>query len=412
MSDDLEMHRYRDADREGVFELVRAAFSQEYARRLIRQWDWKYAAHSLNREATKQRSRIHEKIWPQILDRYSVADLAHMGLKLDHFDTLPDDAPYILLMKNRGEIVAMQGSVPQAFHISGLRRLVAVGCDLAVHPNYQGARLSMRLAARQAIEHRLTFGWASHAAQQAGAQWASDTLTRAQQQRRTARGGSMRLVALVKPIDWAYMSRRETGIGSLGNIAAVVASGARRVSDTFRNPEPTPSANVVPIESFDARFDRLWERCCAQYQVIGIRDRAYLNWRFRARPDASYQCLASVRDSEIIGYLVYRTVERDGALTGYLADFLCDGAGTSIFATLLQHAEEQMVAAGVKSIVCIVAREPFRTILRRSGFYPALFRSSAYAVAAITFRDPRLEMFSQMRRWFITIADGDAEMSF
>jgi hypothetical protein len=34
-----------------VFDLVRVAFSADFADRLIRQWDWKYDSHPLKREA-------------------------------------------------------------------------------------------------------------------------------------------------------------------------------------------------------------------------------------------------------------------------------------------------------------------------------------------------------------------------
>jgi hypothetical protein len=413
MADDFRIQRYCAADRDGVLDLMRVAFSEDFAARLCRQWDWKYGSHPLNREAAQTRRTIRETLWPYIVKTYSAETLAQWGVSSEPLEPLlPDDAPYVLLLKDRDKVIAVEGALPQAFLINGRRQLVFVFCDLAVHPDYRGHALSMRLTMRMASEHGLTMSWTNLTARAVGFRW----LKRASRQRpldSTSKWGSMRVVTLVKPIDWKYTTRRLTGIGQLGSVAAMVSAGAHRMRSTFGKPPPASTVDIVKAECFDDRFAHLWNRCSPAHEVIAVRDPTYLNWRFAARPDASYICLAAVRGSIVVGYLVYRLVEREGALWGYVVDFLCDGGdATSVFKSLLTRAEELMIAAGAQSLICVIAREPFRSVLRRAGFYPAVFGSLSFLGGSVTSLDPQLNVYAAVNKWFVTVGDGDAELSF
>jgi hypothetical protein len=208
------------------------------------------------------------------------------------------------------------------------------------------------------------------------------------------------------------MVHRSTNLNLPGNIAALVAGGAQRFSTPFGKPDPAPGIDVFRLEAFDDRIDDLWRRASREHSVIAMRDSAYLNWRFNSRPDASYVCLAAAEGSNIVGYLVYRMVEQEGARWGYIVDFLSEGDPASIFALLVKRAEERMIQEGAKAIVCFIAKTPFRQALRRAGFYPSVFGTRSYATAAVISENIRLRPFVELQKWFITMADGDAEMVF
>lgn len=64
-------------------------------------------------------------------------------------------------------------------------------------------------------------------------------------------------------------------------------------------------------ESFDNRFDSLWEKASKQHTIIGIRTSDFLNWRYIEPPDKNYKIFCLVNKSnEIVGYIVY-TIEKD-----------------------------------------------------------------------------------------------------
>ena len=411
MADDFRIQRYRSADRDCVFALLRAAYSDDFATRLIRQWDWKYDSHPSNREAEQARRINHEKLEPFIIKTYSAETLTEWGLSLDQLDALPDDAPYVLLLKDADKVVAMEGSLPQAFLVNGTRQLVSVQCDLAVHPDYRGRGLSMKLLLRIALEHGLTMSWSNLNSRRVGMGWPGK-VSRQRSLSPTSRWGYVRVVPLVKPIDWAYLAHRATGIRLLGNAAAAVAAGARRLRSTLGKTPALPGVEVFQAESFDSRIDDLWHRASREHPVIGVRDQSYLNWRFGARPDASYIRLIATRGSNIIGYLVFRIAEQEGERWGYIVDFLVEANDTSVFELMLLDAEQRMTREGVKGVVCVIAMPPLRGELRRQGFYPAFFRTPAYLGGSVTSPDPDLKVYAEVRKWFVTSGDGDVEMSF
>jgi len=404
MSDEFCMSRYTPADQRGVFELIRAAVSEKYAHHLIHQWNWKYDSHPLNAAAERTRKAYRAQTLPRLRENYPAELRESWGVSLDDFAPLPDDAPYILLLKDRQRIVAMLGSLPQEFVVAGKRRLVTIACDSAVHPDYRGKFLSMRMILRLGSEHRLVATWSNRTTDKVRTTWRKRTAS--QEPANHPGPERMRVVALVKPLDWSYIVNRATGLGLPRSIAKVMATGAQRA----RKPIPMPGVEVFRLESFDHRIDDLWRRASREHAVIGIRDSKYLNWRFNSRPEVGYQCLAAASGENLIGYLIYRIVERDDALWAYIVDFLAEGDPHGAFVMLLERAEELMFRDGVKSIVCSMAKASFRRVLRRAGFYPAVFGESLIMTAGITQPDAEVRAFAELPEWFTTMADGDTEM--
>ena len=403
--------RYTEADREGVFALLRDAFSEQYSNHLRKIWDWKYDSHPLNREADIARRTYLRESWDGIVAAFTPELMAEWGVSLDDLGKIPQDAPYILLLRQGDRLAAMTASLPQEFVINGRRRLVCSSCDTAVHPDFRGANLAIRIGIRMSLEHGLVHGWSNRSSRVASQRFTKRTYHQ-WRHRTNATWRTMRVVPLVKPIDWSYMVHRSTGINLPGNIAAVVKGGAQRFNTPFGAPSDATGVDIFRLEAFDDRIDELWNRVSRLHRVIGVRDSGYLNWRFNSRPDTTYVCLAAATGSDIVGYLVYRMVEQDGARWGYIVDFLCEGDPAAIFSLLVRRAEERMIADGAKAIVCFMAKAPFRQALRRAGFYPSIFGTRSYMTGAVVSEDLQLQPFAEVQSWFATMGDGDAEMVF
>jgi hypothetical protein len=67
-----------------------------------------------------------------------------------------------------------------------------------------------------------------------------------------------------------------------------------------------PDIRVHQVDSFDARFDRLWQSAARQFPILGERTSAYLNWRFRRCPDLRYRAMCLTGPSgDLLAYVVY-----------------------------------------------------------------------------------------------------------
>lgn len=65
------------------------------------------------------------------------------------------------------------------------------------------------------------------------------------------------------------------------------------------------------IEQFDDRFDRLWARYAKQDACIGVRDRAFLDWRFGRQPGKRYQIFAVTQKGshDLLAYFVCEVID-------------------------------------------------------------------------------------------------------
>ena len=87
------------------------------------------------------------------------------------------------------------------------------------------------------------------------------------------------------------------GLALDGARVAIVAARAAAVAPTYRlDWEP----------AVDARFDQLWQEAASDYQIVGVRDAAFVRWRFHDRAEGRFTLVGLVRRS-------------GGALDGYAA---------------------------------------------------------------------------------------------
>ena len=357
MDDTLSVVRYKKSDRDAAFALLRAAFSRAASERLIRQWDWKYDANPFNR----------------------------------------DGEPYVLLLKDGARTIAMLGAFPVRVVIAGNERWVAQTGDWVVHRDYRGRGLSRRLLSHCLVDIPLRFAWANALSHEAA-------------HSPTAR--SVPVAPLVKPLDVGRIVSRLTGNRRLGLWSGAAANRVRRLTRTTRPEPPLPGVNVARTTTFGPSSDVLWQQCRTDYPVMVVRDQRYLNWRFVERPDASYTVFVATRGSDLLGYLVLRVAEHMEMRWGHLVDFLVQDRSAALLALLVDAGIEHLRGQEVAAISCRATMSPYREVIRSRGFYPFPWGPQAYFYMRVELPDPALQAFRDERQWFITMGDGDLEMSF
>lgn len=193
--------------------------------------------------------------------------------------------------------------------------------------------------------------------------------------------------------------------GPLGRAAAAALDVAIRL----RSPESRYRRNrdhrVEVTDTFDDRFDRLWQRASRPYHVIGCRTSEYLNWRFRDAPHTSYRALTLADPHDrLLAYLVYTCHDA----VGYIADFLHvdDSAGDAVMAEFIR----MMRVDHAKAVVTIFTGAPSVTRrLRRFGFQhrPSTWKIMLHA-DLVRLGIPRHKLLD-VNNWFLTRADVDTE---
>lgn len=284
--------------------------------------------------------------------------------------------PYILLVRDGDKVVGMMGAIPMRACLAGNERLIRSGCDWIIHAHYRGRGLMRKMDQQYVMDHPIGFGWANILSNRIYL--------------KATNAASFRVVPQVKPL-------------------------FRRLKFLSREASHSVEKNeieIVPIEKFDERFDTLWNHAHKQYPVMLVRDQRDLNWRFDLRPDAKYSRVVAMHGDELLGYLVFRVVEKAGSSRGYLVDWLVRDQTASVLSLLIQQAIAQMQEQGASFISVRTVTPAFRRMFYRLGFLPWYWSAREYLVARINLKDPELQVFRDGHAWYSTMADGDLETAY
>ncbi|HVF48483.1 MAG TPA: hypothetical protein VNA19_00270 [Pyrinomonadaceae bacterium] len=131
---------------------------------------------------------------------------------------------------------------------------------------------------------------------------------------------------------------------------------------------PPDSYTAAPLDAWDARVDRLWEKFSRLHGCTGARDAATLRWKLT---QANYTTTAVERAGELVGLVASR---KKGDRQWLVCDLLAADAGESMRATLaavvnVAH-EKSLDAAGAEAIhkVAVLATPLMEPCVRDLGF--------------------------------------------
>ena len=122
---------------------------------------------------------------------------------------------------------------------------------------------------------------------------------------------------------------------------------------------------IEAVDQFDQNIDALWAEVAPHFELIGIRDSAFLNWRYAdPRGDDSLILVASEGDATV-GYLVLRWTRRSAVI----ADILARPNRPDIVSRLVNDASWQAGSHGAAIINCALPeRHPYRDAVMDNGF--------------------------------------------
>ncbi|MDQ4077651.1 MAG: hypothetical protein M3220_15570, partial [Chloroflexota bacterium] len=153
-------------------------------------------------------------------------------------------------------------------------------------------------------------------------------------------------------------------------------------------------------------FDQLWEHLRAHYEALVVRDRAWITYRYAEAPGLDYRILLAHRDTQPVGYLVYRMTVDDNRPTGWIADLFTAPSDTATRYALIHSAVRRLYTAGAESVrVFLAAGTPLVGQFHGAGFLPA---KGEYDISIVSLADnmphPALR---DPNRWFTMAGDYD-----
>lgn len=209
---------------------------------------------------------------------------------------------------------------------------------------------------------------------------------------------------LVLPLDSKQLLTRKLGIAQFAvPLSAIMGTFFRVVFRFGMRGRDRGGTSVESLSAFPADINALWERVSKYYDVILVRTKEYLEWRYVSNPDTYSVLIARSRNGAIEGYMVTKLGCFGDTLAGFLADFVTVETDPRIFRTLLASAVEDFRRRKVEIVRTWAVRGSFYDkILFQAGFLP-------YGrVPLLCFNNEvGSEAVGRAHKWHFTLGDTD-----
>ncbi len=176
--------------------------------------------------------------------------------------------------------------------------------------------------------------------------------------------------------------------------------------DTEVGRDACPDGQVILLERFDARVDRLWERLRPSVQMGIARTSTYLDWRYVACPAKGYRSFA-LTEGDADGEFRALTVLREnwmGPPILAISEWMVEDADVGAAARLLAHAVAHARAAGQARVeLWLRPGHPQRRIVLERGFFT---EASPFHLCLVPY-EPSLDAEWAREHWDFTIGDAD-----
>lgn len=148
-------------------------------------------------------------------------------------------------------------------------------------------------------------------------------------------------------------------------VAAIAALAHRPLNRSPAEHEAGRSWTVREQDSFDDRIDDLWEQASSSFDVIAVRKKGRLNWRYADARAGAFQIELAEEAGRVLGYIVLRAMRRKG----YIADLLALPGRLDVVASLVREGLAYCGGMRAEKVECwLPALHPYRDTLRRLGF--------------------------------------------
>lgn len=196
-------------------------------------------------------------------------------------------------------------------------------------------------------------------------------------------------------------------ISALGGILWKIAS---TIFSVLNHPILNSDVSFNMVSEFDEQIDEFWQEASRDYDIIVVRDKKYLNWRFVDCPNKEYSICIAKRNGKVSGYIVFRYSETDGLRQGYIVDLFAKAGDEKTLQALVQKVVEVLKANKVDLISCLINTYNviYHRVLRRNGF---IFKTQKTKVTGYCVYFPHLEGdLRNSQLWFMTRADSDLDL--
>jgi len=212
-----------------------------------------------------------------------------------------------------------------------------------------------------------------------------------------------RLVTMLLPLDATRIARRYLPRNALGSAASHIVGAVGGLFWREARVKDNGEYTCRPVTAFDERFDQLWQAASNLRDIMIVRDRAYLHWRWTILGRDQW-ALAVEKSSRLAGYaLVRRRMDGMAEIKDFFTIQDEGAAATLIHAVASQARAEGMAGVAFQSL----ENCPYFDAFRRCGFR-AVPRASGSALVLVPGTVKAMPpSWEQSVNWYLTAGDRE-----
>jgi hypothetical protein len=211
---------------------------------------------------------------------------------------------------------------------------------------------------------------------------------------------------MIKPLNLKnILQKRFVRNGLLLNIFTVGGTIIIKALFISKKVPDEDTLKVRKISHFDDRINEFWNTMSIDYNIIRIRDKNYLNWRYVDAPNADYTIYVAEEGVKICGYIILGCKDVDGLIFGSIYDVIAPTSREDIIQCLIAKAVEYFMDVKVDAILSqMVPNKIYHKALLKNGFIPR-FRSKGRFIAYNASTKLSEAYLKNPNNWFIQLGD-------
>ena len=195
-----------------------------------------------------------------------------------------------------------------------------------------------------------------------------------------------RVVTYAKPLTWSGLRRRcpsrpeQAGVSrtrdelrgyrrtvGVKQISRLLVAQLRAAVHRVRVPGGVRGEwRIETVGEFGPEVDVFWAQAATQFDFVQIRDREYLNWRYRDRRAGPFEVRVAISGDQMLGFAAIRADQREAVL----ADLLALPERVDVAEALLDDAIAVARRAGSPTMrLWLQQSHPYAKAVRQRGFF-------------------------------------------
>jgi len=304
---------------------------------------------------------------------------------------------YILVVDHEGQIVAHNSHIPVSVKVGKKILESCIGTNAMTHPKYRRRGLQWKLRANAHDE-----------LVKASIYWQYSFPGEIFQRHPGTRTSYAvcKIPVMMKIFDTTEIVRKLIRIRVLAKVLSVWSN---LIIGAFFKSKKKPiieGVKITKIVKFDDRINDFWNNVSKYFDIIVVRNKKYLNWRYSQRPDSNFRILLAEEDEKILGYIVFSSKDE----SGFIVDLLVFPHRLDVIQNLVVMAVEQLRKERVYRIICwMVKNNPYYRILRANGFIHLPSRYALYPLTVEIYSPSNVptEFAKNPNNWYLTLGDTE-----